>query len=241
MSAISSTSPNTFTLVIGNKNYSSWSMRPWVLLKQFAIPFEEVMLKFHSAEWDAHIARLSPSRLVPVLWDGVPGNEASTCIWDTLAIAEYVAERMPGLPIWPRDRRARARARSLAAEMHAGFRSLRAAMPMNIRNQHPGKGHTAEAIQDIARIETIWREARRDFAGGAGGGAFLFGEFSAADAMFAPVVMRFNTYHPPLADDTRAYCEAVTRAPAVAAWIAAALLETEFVADDEPYCPAPAQ
>ena len=233
MSAVS------FTLIVGNKNYSSWSMRPWVLLKQFGIPFDEVMLKFQSAEWDAHIARLSPSRLVPVLWDGEPGNAASICVWDTLAIAEYVAERVPQEAVWPRDAKARARARCIAAEMHSGFRNLRSSMPMNIRNQHPGKGYTADAARDIARIETLWRDTRREFGGDAGKGSFLFGEFSAADAMFAPVAMRFNTYHPPLAVDTRAYCDAVTHAPGVAAWIAAARLETEFVADDEPYCPAP--
>ncbi len=225
-----------FTLVIANRNYSSWSMRPWVLLKQFGIPFDEVMLKFHSAEWDAQIDRLSPSRLVPVLWDGEPGQPASTCVWDTLAIAEYVAETCRDKSIWPADVKARARARSLCAEMHSGFRNLRGAMPMNIRNQHPGKGYTPEVAKDIARVETIWREARRDFGAG---GPFLFGSFSAADAMFAPVAMRFNTYHPPLAADTLAYCAAVTATPAVAAWIAAAKLETEFVEDDEPYCPTP--
>ena len=235
----------SFTLVIANKNYSSWSMRPWVLLQQFGIPFAEVLLKFHSAEWDAHIGRLSPSRLVPVLWDGEPGktgapvDAASICIWDTLAIVEYVAERVPQEAIWPRDAKARARARSIAAEMHGGFRGLRSSMPMNIRHQHRGKGYTAEVAKDIARIESVWRDARREFGGSAGNGAFLFGAFSAADAMFAPVVMRFNTYHPPLAEDTRTYCDAVTRAPGVAAWIAAAMLETEFVLEDEPYCPAP--
>ena len=225
-----------FTLVIGNKNYSSWSMRPWVLLKQFGIPFTEILLKFHSAEWDAEIARLSPSRLVPVLWDGKVGSQKTVCAWDTLAIAEYVAERIPQHAIWPRDANARARARSCAAEMHSGFRALRNAMPMNIRNQHPGKGYNPDVANDIERIEKIWRDARADFAGS---GAFLFGEFSAADAMFAPVVMRFNSYHPPIAADTRTYCDAVTRAPGVAAWIASAMLETEFVADDEPYASAP--
>ena len=226
----------SLTLIIGNKNYSSWSMRPWVLLKQFGISFEEVLLKFHSADWDARIDRLSPSRMVPVLWNGAPGNAWSICTWDTLAIAETIAEGAPHMAIWPRDAKARARARSISAEMHCGFRALRSAMPMNIRNQHPGKGCNPDVAKDIARIEKIWREARAQFAGS---GAFLFGEFSAADAMFAPVVMRFNTYHPPLAADTRAYCDAVTRASGVAAWINAAMLETEFVAEDEPYCPAP--
>ena len=227
----------SLTLIIGNKNYSSWSMRPWVLLKQFGIPFEEILLKFHSADWDAQIDRLSPSRMVPVLWNGTPGNAASICTWDTLAIAETIAEGAPQRAIWPRDAKARARARSISAEMHSGFRALRSAMPMNIRNQHPGKGYNPEVAKDIARIERIWREARAEFAGS---GAFLFGEFSAADAMFAPVVMRCNTYHPPLAADTLAYCDAVTRASGVASWIDAAMRETEFVADDEPYVTVPA-
>ena len=223
------------TLIIANKNYSSWSMRPWVLLKQFGIPFDEVLLKFQSEEWATHIERLSPSKLVPVLWDGEPGHAASSCIWDTLAIAEYLAERFADKSLWPADTKARARARSLAAEMHSGFRNLRGAMPMNIRNQLPGKGYTPEVAREITRIEIIWRDARNEFATN---GAFLFGEFSAADAMFAPVVMRFNTYHPPLADHTLAYCAAVTAASSVASWITSANLETEFVEDDEPYAVA---
>ena len=220
------------TLVIANRNYSSWSMRPWVLLSQFDIAFDEVMLKFHSTEWEQKIGVLSPSKLVPVLWDGMPGDSASLCIWDTLSIIEYVAERFPQKNIWPADVRARARARSMCAEMHAGFRALRGAMPMNIRNQYPGKGYTADVARDIARIENLWREARRDFGAG---GPFLFGDFSAADAMFAPVVMRFNSYHPPLSADTLGYCRSVTESAAAGAWIAAAKLEPEFVEDDEPY------
>lgn len=228
----------SLTLVIGNKNYSSWSMRPWVLLTQFGIAFDEIMLKFHSPAWEKDIARLSPSRMVPVLWDGPSGDPLSICVWDTLAIAEYLADRFQGHAIWPADIRARARARSIAAEMHSGFRSLRSAMPMNIRNQHPGQGCTPDVANDIARIESLWRDSRRTFAAD---GPFLFGAFCAADAMFAPVIMRFNTYHPSLADDTRAYCQAITRLPAVAAWIDAAMQETEFVAEDEPYCEAPAR
>ncbi len=225
------------TLVIANKNYSSWSMRPWVLLRQFGIPFDEVMLKFQSAAWAEHIASLSPSRLVPVLWDGPAGEAASTAIWDSLAIAEYVAESFPDKSIWPADKRARARARAMAAEMHSGFRALRGSMPMNIRNQHPGKGYTPDVARDIARIEALWREARSEFGAS---GPYLFGEFCATDAMFAPVVMRFNTYHPPLAADTLTYCKAITQAASVAEWSAAAKLETEFVAEDEPYAVAPA-
>jgi len=220
------------TLVIGNKNYSSWSMRPWVLLAQLGIAFEERMLRFDSDEWDAGIGRWSPSGLVPVLWRG------DTAVWDTLAIMETLAEWFPERGVWPADPAARAFARSAAAEMHAGFRNLRAKMPMNIRASHPGKGMTPEVRAEIDRIERLWREARSRHGSG---GDFLFGPFSAADAMFAPVVMRFNTYHPPLAADTRAYCDAVLHAPGVAAWVASAMLESEFVAEDEPYCPAPAQ
>lgn len=230
----------SLTLVIANKNYSSWSMRPWVLLKQFGIPFDEVMLKFQSAAWSDNIVRLSPSRLVPVLWHGPAGEPSATAVWDSLAIAEYLAESFPEKSIWPADRRARARARAVAAEMHSGFRSLRGSMPMNIRNQYPGKGYTPEAARDIARIESLWRESRREF-GGDSGGPYLFGEFCAADAMFAPVVMRFNTYHPPLAEETLRYCAAITAAASVAEWSAAAKRETEFVEEDEPYAVAPAK
>lgn len=214
------------TLVIGNKNYSSWSMRPWVLLTQLGIAFEEVRLAFHSPEWDADIARRSPSGLVPVLWRG------EQAVWDTLAIMETVNEWFPQKGVWPGDGVARAFARSASAEMHSGFRSLRSMMPMNIRASHPGKGLTAEVQSDIGRIEALWGEARRRFGSG---GPFLFGAFSAADAMFAPVVMRFRTYGVALGPEARRYCGAVEAAPGVRAWIAGALAEKEFVAEDEPY------
>jgi glutathione S-transferase len=227
---------STLTLVIGNKNYSSWSMRPWVLLAQLGIPFKEVLLKFHSAEWDRDIARYSPSRQVPVLWRETGGrNEA---VWDTLAIVETLHEMFPEMNIWPRDAPARAYARSMCAEMHAGFRALRGSMPMNIRASHPGKGFTPEAAGNIRRIESLWAECRDRF--GAGGG-FLFGQFCAADAMYAPVVMRFATYAPPLAATSLGYCEAVRGAPGVKAWIEGALEETGFVAEDEPYAQPPAR
>ena len=219
-------------LVIANKNYSSWSMRPWVLLKQFDIEFEEVMLKFNSRDWDDFLSRYSPSRMVPVLWNGRPGSGEAT--WESTAIIEAIAEWCPHLPIWPRDAQARNRARCMVAEMHAGFRPLRTAMPMNVRARLPGLGMTPEVATNIARIEALWRDARDNF-GARTSSPFLFGDFSAADAMFAPVVMRFATYQPKLAQDTLAYCEAVKTAPGVAAWIAGAMAETEFVADDEPY------
>ena len=229
----------SLTLIIGNKNYSSWSMRPWVLLKQFGIPFEEVMLKFESSEWNDRIASLAPTRKVPTLWDGVPGAANSISVWETIAIIEYIAERFPQFDIWPKDVAARAFARAIAAEMHAGFQALRNNMPMNIRSQHPGKGMQAGVAENIARVEAIWHGARERF-GSHTDAPFLFGQFCAADAMFAPVVMRFRTYAPPLDAATLRYCEAMMAAPGIAAWMAEARLETEFVGFDEPYASAPA-
>jgi glutathione S-transferase len=214
------------TLVIGNKNYSSWSMRPWVLMKQLGIDFDEVTLKFHTTEWDAQIERWSPSRLVPVLWRG---NQS---VWDTLAIMETLHEWFPDRNVWPRDGEARAFARSACAEMHSGFRDLRTHMPMNIRASHPGKGRRPEVDANVQRIQKLWSEARRRFGAG---GDFLFGEFSAADAMYAPVVMRFKTYDVPLAAEAARYCEAMRASKGVKLWIEGALAEKEFVAEDEPY------
>lgn len=218
------------TLVIGNKNYSSWSMRPWVLLTQLGIAFEERMLRFHTDEWDAGIDRWSPSGLVPVLWRG------EVAIWDSLAIFETLAEWYPGKAVWPADPAARAFARSAAAEMHAGFRNLRTRMPMNIRANLPGKGMTPEVRADIDRIERLWREGRSRFGAG---GDFLCGPFSAVDAMFAPVVMRLVTYDVACGPVATRYCEAVRAAPGVRAWIESALTETQFVAEDEPYAEPP--
>ena len=219
------------TLVIGNKNYSFWSMRPWVLMKELGIAFEEKKLRFHSNEWDAEIERWSPSRLVPVLWRG------DQAVWDTLAIAEALHEWFPAKGVWPKDERARAFARSASAEMHSGFRDLRANMPMNIRSSHPGKGMKPEVQANIDRIEKLWGEARTRFGAG---GPFLFGAFSAADAMFAPVVTRFRTYAVKVSPESTRYCEAVLAAPGVREWLESALQEKEFVAEDEPYAAAPA-
>lgn len=218
----------SLTLVIGNTNYSSWSMRPWVLMKQLGIPFEQVLLRFHSAEWDAHIARWSPSRQVPVLWRG------KQSVWDTLAIMETLHEWHPDRGVWPADAEARAFARSASAEMHAGFRDLRTQMPMNIRGSHAGKGMTPAVRANVDRIEALWAEARRRF----GAGPYLFGEFCAADAMFAPVVMRFETYAVSLGAESARYCDAVCAAPGVSAWIEESRKDTEFLAEDEPYAAA---
>jgi glutathione S-transferase len=222
----------SFKLVIANKNYSSWSMRPWVLLTEFGIPFDEVMLKFHSAEWNKDLPHYSPSKLVPVLWRGEPNSGQAS--WESTAIFEMIAEAFPQHAIWPRDVAARNHARCIVAEMHAGFRPLRTHMPMNIRANYAGLGMTSDVAKNIERIEAIWREARANF-GSKTSSPFLYGAFSAADAMFAPVVMRFHTYRPALSGDTLAYCEAVKAAPSVAKWIKEALQETEFVAEDEPY------
>jgi glutathione S-transferase len=218
------------TLVIGNKNYSSWSMRPWVLMRQLGIPFEEKKLRFHSTEWDAEIERWSPSRLVPVLWNG------DQTVWDTLAIAEALHEWFPEKGVWPNDAAARAFARSASAEMHSGFRDLRGAMPMNIRSSYPGKGMSPAVQANIDRIEKLWKEARARFGSG---GPFLFGAFSAADAMFAPVTTRFRTYAVKLSPESQRYCDAVLAAPGVRAWVDDAVKEREFVQDDEPYAAAP--
>jgi len=205
-----------------------------VLLRGLGIPFAERQLKFHTQEWSEHIGRLSPSGMVPVLWEGEPGSGFAT--WDTLAIAERVQDLRPELPVWPRDPQARARARSLCAEFHSGFRSFRSAMPMNIRSSYPGKGMTPDVAKDIARIQTLWTEARKAFGGK---GPFLFGEFGAADAFYAPVATRFVTYGVDLAGAALDYQRALLATPAVKAWAADAVKETEFVAEDEPYATAP--
>jgi len=218
-------------LVIGNKNYSSWSMRPWVLMKARGIAFTERKLRFDFSPGSAFyqaLAPLTPTAKVPVLV-----LEDGFAVWDTLAIVETLAERDVG--IWPADARQRARARSLVAEMHSGFSALRNHCPMNIEATLPEVGAKVWAEQaavrkDVARIEQAWGEA---LAGS--GGPFLFGGFGAADAFFAPVCMRLATYALPVSDTTRAYVERVKASPAVAAWIADALAERDFIAEDEPY------
>jgi glutathione S-transferase len=213
-------------LVIGNKNYSSWSMRSWVLLRQAGIEFEEVQLKFADDNRVIGVEAYSPNGQVPVLF--VKGER----VWDTLAIAETVAELYPGKSLWPQNAHARALARSVCAEMHSGFRSLRAAMPMNIRASHPGKGMSEEVRRDIDRIVAVWDECRNRFGAP---GDLLFGHFTIADAFYAPVAMRFVTYEPPLPPSARRYVDVIRTLPGVAAWISGALAETEFVAADEPY------
>jgi glutathione S-transferase len=220
-------------LYIGNKNYSSWSMRPWVLLTQAGVPFEEVMVRFDSFEAGSNfkntMAKVSPTGKVPALVDG------ELKIWDTLAIAEYAAEQFPDKHLWPQDKAARAVARSVCAEMHAGFTGLRGNCPMNIEAALPEIGQIVwrdkPAVQtDVKRIVELWSELLLKYKG-----PMLFGEFSAADAYFAPVCMRFNTYALPLPKNIADYVERVTNLPAVQAWIKAALAEKDFVEMDEPY------
>ena len=203
-------------LVIANKAYSSWSLRPWILLAHFKIPFEEVVIPLDRPETQAMILEHSPTGRVPVLRDG------AITVWESLAIAEYVAEIHPERAIWPRGKAARAHARSLANEMHAGFQAMRQHCPMNFRRPARAIALTEAVEADMARIEAAWAHARENFGKA---GRFLFGRFSAADAMFAPVVNRFHTYDVPVSRANRAYMDAVMALPAWKAWIADAEAE----------------
>jgi glutathione S-transferase len=214
-------------LVIGNKNYSSWSMRPWVAATAFGIPFTEVRVLLDQPDTAANIARFSAAGRVPVLLAG------DMTIWDSLAICEYLAEQFPDKHMWPQDVAARAMARSSVAEMHSGFAGLRTAMAMNIKASLPGRGRTADAQADIGRVCEIWEECLSRF----GHHDFLFGEFSIADAFYAPVVTRFKTYGVALAPALQAYCERVLAHPAVARWVREALAETELAAGHEDELP----
>jgi glutathione S-transferase len=221
-------------LHIGNKNYSSWSMRPWVLMRQAGIAFDEVVLRFDSFEpgsrFKRDVARVSPTGRVPVLVD-----DDGFAVWDTLAIAETLAERYPEKNLWPADARARARARSLCAEMHAGFGALRTHCPLNIEASLPAVGARIVAEQpavraDLDRLVQLWTEQLA-----ASGGPLLFGAFTIADAYYAPVTSRIRTYALPLPAEAAAYAERVLALPGVQAWIEGALDEREFLAFEEPY------
>jgi glutathione S-transferase len=219
-------------LVIGNKNYSSWSMRPWVLMTQLGLQFEEIKLRFDFTEGSDYrrgVARFTPARTVPVLVD------EGFSVWDTLAITEYLHEKYPGHGVWPTDPHDRARARSLCAEMHSGFGALRSHCPMNIEAALPEVGQRIWAEQEgvrrnLERIEQMWASALHD-----SGGPMLFGAFSAADAFYAPVCMRLRSYALPLSDTARAYVDRVAALPGVAKWIADALAEQDFLDFEEPY------
>lgn len=225
------------TLYIGNKNYSSWSMRPWVLLTQAGIAFEEVLLRFDSFDPDSQFKRrataLSPSATVPVLVDG------DLVVWDTLAIAEYLAERFPDKQLWPQAVAERARARSVCAQMHSGFGALRQHFPMNIEARLSEVGarvlrEQPGVVDDLKRLQSVWEDllARHD-------GALLFDRFSIADAFFAPVVMRLASYAIPVAPRVQRYMDTVLTLPGVQQWVAGALAEQDFRPFEEPYRDAP--
>ena len=224
-------------LYIANKNYSSWSMRPWVMLRQAGIDFEEVYVRFDSfdagSQFKTRIQSVNPVGKVPVLLHD------ALAIWDTLAIAEYVAEQFPEKNLWPSERTARARARSVCAEMHSGFGGLRSACPMNIEAHLPDIGALAlrdkPAVRaDLARICSLWSDLLQ-----AHGGPLLFGAFSVADAFFAPVVMRLKTYALPVPAEVQAYMDRVCALPGVKAWVSDALAEKDFIDFEEPFRIAP--
>ncbi len=207
---------SALTLIIGNKAYSSWSLRPWLALRQAGLSFAETVIPLRQPETRAQILVHSPSGKVPCLIDG------NRVIWDSLAICEYVAELAPAASLWPTDPHARAVARSVSAEMHSGFVALRNAMSMDLKVDRNGQGMTPDSAADIARVQALWADCRARFGQG---GPFLFGGFTIADAMFAPVVTRLVTYSVAVEAGTRAYMDAVLALPAMQEWTAAAKAE----------------
>lgn len=205
-------------LVIGNKNFSSWSLRPWLLLKQAGLPFREIPVRLRQADTKAQILAHSPSGKVPALIDG------DLTVWDSLAICEYLAEKasLNHVDLWPADPKARAEARSVSAEMHSGFAALRQHMSMEVAASRPGEGQTPEVLADIARIAALWTSCRERFAAA---GSFLFGDFSVADAMYAPVAFRFHTYGVELPPLAAAYRDTLLALPAMQEWAAGARAE----------------
>jgi len=201
-----------FTLVIGNKNYSSWSLRPWMLMKRLGVEFREVLVRLNQPDTRDEIEKYGPSGKVPVLRRG------ELCIWDSLAICEYIAEHTGRG--WPKDPDVRAVARSVSAEMHSGFANLRSEWPMNARARNRRTAMTPNLEADIDRVEEIWGECRSRF--GKSGGPWLFGEYSVADAMYAPVVLRFNTYGAQLSEAARWYMASVIEDPVMQSWLRAA-------------------
>jgi glutathione S-transferase len=212
---------STLKLVIGNKNYSSWSMRPWLLMRQLGIEFEEVQIPLHQPDSLERKLSYSPAGKVPILIDG------EIRVWESLAIVEHLAEKFPNKLIWPADGEARSAARVVSAEMHAGFSHLRSNMPLNCRAHSPGAGNSPDVQKDIDRICEIWRECR---ARHRAEGQFLFGEFTAADAMFAPVASRFQTYGVELGNKEEEYANAILSLPAVKEWVEAARDEPGSIA-----------
>lgn len=207
---------------IGNKNYSSWSLRSWLALKQTGAAFAEVLIPLDQSDSRERLRSHSPSGRVPVLRHG------DLVVWESIAIAEYLAERFPGARLWPASPAARAVARAVSAEMHAGFVALRTHLSMDMRSRYPGRGRTAEVAEDIGRIITLWTECRARFGSG---GDYLFGSFGIADAMYAPVVSRFVTYGVELDGVAAAYRDAVWAWPALQEWVTAAHAEPWVIGD----------
>ncbi|MBU2514628.1 glutathione S-transferase family protein [bacterium] len=212
------------TLVIGNKNYSSWSLRPWLYLKHFDIPFNEVLIPLYSDGYKEKILQYSPSGKVPYLKDGELG------VWDSLAIMEYLAEKYPEKKGWPEDLKVRAMARSVSAEMHSGFFALRENMPMNCRKVFEVFVPPENAMKDVERIKDVWSKNRREYCLK---GPWIFGEFSIADCMYAPVVMRFHTYSIELNELEKDYIQTMRSHPAIKEWLAASNEETEIIITSE--------
>jgi glutathione S-transferase len=213
-------------LIIGNKNYSSWSFRPWIAMKAVGIAFEERVVSLSDPEFKQTIAAVSQNGKVPAL------DDDGVHVWESLAVLEYLAEKFPQAGLWPADTRARAHARALAAEMHGGFAALRNECPMNFWRPVKRRELTADALADVARIDAMWSECRARY-----GGPFLFGRFGAADAMYAPMVSRFHTYAVEVGEDSRAYMDAVMALPAWREWKEAALKEPWILPYDEPDWP----
>ena len=219
-------------LYIGNKVYSSWSFRPWIVMRAHDIAFTETLIQLRSGSTRDRILEHSPSGKVPCLADG------DTLVWDSLAIMEYLADSYPDKAIWPRDRLARAHARCISAEMHSGFQALRNACQMTITKRYAPSERSPEVMADVARITANWREARERFgakAAGAAAGPYLYGAFTAADGMYAPVVSRLHTYSIAIDPVSQAYCDAVRAHPAYRAWLDGAIAESWSINEnDEP-------
>jgi len=215
-------------LIIGNKNYSSWSLRPWIAMKVAGIAFEEEVISLDAKDFKTRVTKVSGTGKVPALIDG------SVQVWESLAILEYLAEKFPQAKLWPTDAKARAHARATASEMHAGFLPLRRDCPMNIWRPVKKRELTPEASANVRRIDAMWTDCRRRFGKG---GPFLFGPFTAADAMYAPVVSRFRTYAIDVGPASRAYMDAVMALPAWAEWTSAAVKEAWVLPEDEPDWP----
>ena len=213
-----------YTLVIGNKNYSSWSLRPWLWMRQVGIPFTEKRVALYTDTYKEELQLYFSNHKVPVLQDG------ELIVWDTLAILEYLAEKHPEANGWPADSRARAVARSISAEMHSSFSALRQAMPMNCRKVFPDFNYDDTVQQDIDRVCELWAYCRDEFGGD---GPWLFGAFTMADAMYAPVVLRFQTYDVGLSSVAREYVKTMLENPHLVEWIEAGIDEPEIIAQSE--------